>query len=185
MDGRADAFSERFVLVTGCSGGGKSTLIDALAARGFGTVPEPGRRIVAEELKTEGRALPWVDMQAFAQRAVDVARDDLRAAQSTQGPVFFDRGLIDAAVALQFSGGPSVKEVLGEMRPYAQRVFVAPPWPEIYKSDDERRHTFEAAEEEYQRIAKILPMLGYEIFTLPKISVPDRAEMVITNLATP
>ena len=45
----------RFVILSGCSGGGKSTLLDALAERGFAVVPEPGRRIVAKELAL-GRA---------------------------------------------------------------------------------------------------------------------------------
>jgi predicted ATPase len=58
--------SQKFVLITGCSGGGKSTLISMLNEKGFNTVTEPGRRIVAEEMannrngngKTNGSALP-------------------------------------------------------------------------------------------------------------------------------
>ncbi|MPT22826.1 MAG: ATPase, partial [Starkeya sp.] len=40
---------DRFVVISGCSGGGKSTLLTELARRGFAVVEEPGRRIVAEE----------------------------------------------------------------------------------------------------------------------------------------
>jgi predicted ATPase len=57
---------ERFVLITGCSGGGKSTLLAELHARGHHVVEEPGRRIVKQELKAGGQALPWVDEIAFA-----------------------------------------------------------------------------------------------------------------------
>ena len=39
----------RFIILSGCSGGGKSTLLAELARRGFATVEEPGRRIVIEE----------------------------------------------------------------------------------------------------------------------------------------
>ena len=70
----------RLVLITGCSGGGKSTLLEALAERGHRVVEEPGRRIVAEELAGSGNALPWVDLAAFARRALAMARDDLDAA---------------------------------------------------------------------------------------------------------
>ena len=48
-----------------------------LRRRGFATVDEPGRRIVAEELKRGGRELPWVDAVFFAARryhADDVPR---------------------------------------------------------------------------------------------------------------
>jgi AAA domain len=39
----------RFVVISGCSGGGKSTLLIELGRRGYATVEEPGRRIVKEE----------------------------------------------------------------------------------------------------------------------------------------
>src|SRR5262245_38665482 len=57
---------ENFVTISGCSGGGKSKLLQELRQRGFATIAEPGRRIVAEELRRSGRALPWVDAHAFA-----------------------------------------------------------------------------------------------------------------------
>ncbi|MCG7521515.1 AAA family ATPase [Ruegeria sp. Ofav3-42] len=137
--------ADRFILLTGCSGGGKSILLKALGALGFATVPEPGRRIVANEVAGDGKALPWVDMKAFALRAVEMAKSDLKEAQRVEGPIFFDRGLIDAAVALEHSGGQSVRETLGENRAYAKRVFVVPPWKEIFVEDAERRHDFETA----------------------------------------
>ena len=49
--------SERFVLLSGCSGGGKSTLFAELQARGYHVVGEPGRRVVKHELEKGGNAL--------------------------------------------------------------------------------------------------------------------------------
>jgi predicted ATPase len=43
----------RFVVISGCSGGGKSTLLIELGRRGYATVEEPGRRIVKEEMLGE------------------------------------------------------------------------------------------------------------------------------------
>jgi predicted ATPase len=51
-----------------CSG--KSPLLAELQQRGIATIEEPGRRIVAEEIKRGGRALPWVDEVSLADRAV-------------------------------------------------------------------------------------------------------------------
>ena len=42
-------------MISGCSGGGKSTLQEELGQRGYATVEEPGRRIVKEQLQTEVR----------------------------------------------------------------------------------------------------------------------------------
>ena len=62
--------SARLVVISGCSGGGKSTLLDALQARGCDVVPEVGRRLVREELARGGQALPWTDPTAFLHRMV-------------------------------------------------------------------------------------------------------------------
>lgn len=171
--------NRKFVLLTGCSGGGKSTLLKALEERGFATVQEPGRRIVADELAGAGKALPWVDMKAFALRAIDVAKSDLEAAQAIDDIVFFDRGLIDAAVALAYSGGPTIQETLGETLPYERRVFIVPPWRELFAEEVERRHSFDAAVQEHHRIELALDTLGYMRTELPKVTVKERAEIVL------
>jgi predicted ATPase len=84
---------ENFVTISGCSSGGKSTLLAELRRRGFATIDEPGRRIVAEELKRGGTALPWVDGVAFLQRAIDMSLADRADANRSARWVFFDRGL--------------------------------------------------------------------------------------------
>ncbi|MHA3914198.1 AAA family ATPase [Halovulum sp. GXIMD14793] len=172
----------RRILITGCSAGGKSTLLAALAAAGHRVVTEPGRRIVAEELAGDGRALPWVDMAAFARRAVDMARADLDGLADFSGTVFFDRGLIDAAIALHHAAGVPVQRTLGDRRPYNDPVFLAPPWPELFKQDAERRHDLKEAREEYDRIAETLHRLGYQVRLLPKVSVEARMAFVLGQL---
>jgi predicted ATPase len=175
--------SDHFVLITGCSGGGKSTLLAALAARGCAVVEEPGRRIVRQELESGGVALPWADPVAFARRAIAMALADREAARAHSGWVFFDRGLIDAASALERLTGEPVLEPLGRLHRYHRRVFMAPPWPEIYETDAERRHGFEAGLEEYRRFESVLPALGYEVISLPKTAVAARADFVLDALS--
>ncbi len=84
--------TSRHVVLSGCSGGGKSTLLRALGQRGCDVVPEPGRRIVEEEQRGDGGALPWVDLAAFALRAIEIAAEDRRRMSGADGWVFFDRG---------------------------------------------------------------------------------------------
>ena len=71
---------DRFIILSGCSGGGKSTLLAELVRRGFATVEEPGRRIVIEETRNGGTALPWIDIEAFARRAIAMALEDRQKA---------------------------------------------------------------------------------------------------------
>ncbi|MCB5204157.1 AAA family ATPase [Neorhizobium sp. T786] len=173
---------ENFVVISGCSGGGKSTLLDELAQRGHAIVPEPGRRIVAEEMKGDGSALPWVDLGAFAERAVAMALADREAMRNTPGWVFFDRSLVDAAAALEHASGAPALCGLGTVHRYHQRVFLTPPWPEIYRQDEERQHGLETAIAEYDRLLTAYKALGYDVVILPRIAVEDRATFILSQL---
>jgi predicted ATPase len=163
--------------------GGKSTLVTELSRRGYVTVDEPGRRIVKEEVLGNGLALPWVNGIAFARRAISLALADRVTANGHVDWVFFDRGLIDAAAALEHLTGEPVLATVGREHRYHHRVFLAPPWPEIYVTDSERRHSLEAAVAEYRRLLDVYPSLGYELTILPKVNVPERADFVLNTLA--
>ncbi|RRN73432.1 AAA family ATPase [Agrobacterium deltaense] len=172
---------DRFIILSGCSGGGKSTLLAELARRGFATVEEPGRRIVIEETRNGGTALPWIDLEAFARRAIAMALEDRQKAPP-EGPVFFDRGLIDAASALRHINGDAFIETLGVAHRYNRLVFLTPPWPEIYRGDSERKHGFDAAVAEYERLLRDYDELGYDISVLPKSGIRERADFILTRI---
>lgn len=172
----------RFVVISGCSGGGKSTLLGELARRGHTIVEEPGRRIVELELACRGSALPWVDGIAFAHRAIDVALTDRAAVEHLSGWVFFDRSAIDAVVALDhLSEGRG--RYAGTLPRYHDTVFLTPPWPEIYVNDRERRHGFDDAVAEYQRLLVAYPAHGYRVSVLARMTVGKRADAILTALA--
>jgi predicted ATPase len=172
----------RFVVISGCSGGGKSTLLEELQRRGHAAVEEPGRRIVKEETARGGTALPWMDIAAFARRAIAMALQDREAAARHEGWVFFDRGLIDAAAALEHVTGEPALETYGRVHRFHPRVFLTPPWPEIYAADAERRHDLAAAEAEYERLLAAYPRLGYEVVILPKVGVVARADFILQGV---
>lgn len=173
---------DRFVIISGCSGGGKSTLLAALARRGFCVIEEPGRRIVAAEPAGDGTALPWIDMEAFLRKAIALALADLKAATALPGRVFFDRGLLDAASGLAALTGEPVLKTYAAAWHFNPLVFLTPPWPEIYRQDAERQHGLDAAIPEYERLRRDYPALGYEVIDLPKVSVEERAAFVLAAL---
>ncbi len=171
-----------FFVISGCSGGGKSTLLTELAHRGFAAVAEPGRRVVDAEVAGGGSALPWLDMEAFLRRAIDLAISDYAAALKTNRPTFFDRSLVDAASALEaLTGEAAIARYCNDHR-YAHRVFMAPPWPEIFVADDARRHGLPDAIAEYDRLAMLYPSLGYDMRVLPKSCVADRADLIVKDV---
>jgi hypothetical protein len=91
-------------------------------------------------------------------------------------------GLIDAAAALEHLTGEPVVKSLGLVHRYNKSVFLAPPWPEIYVKDKERRHGLAEAVAEYDRLTKVYPLLGYDIHMLPKVSVAERADWTLASL---
>ena len=180
----ASPTSNRFVVVAGCSGGGKSSLLAELQRRGYAVVEEPGRRVVREEMGGDGSALPWSDMAAFAKRTIELARTD-RATADPSAWTFFDRSLVDGACALEHATGEPLIRRLGELYRYHSAVFFAPPWPEIYVGDAERRHGLEAGRAEAERLFAAYTLLGYKTVTLPKVEIRRRADFVLSYLANP
>ena len=67
---------------------------------------------------------------------------------------------------------------LGRAYRYHPTVFLAPPWPEIFVEDDERRHDFATAKAEYERLAEAYRTLGYETTILPRIGIAERTDFV-------
>ena len=172
----------KLVTISGCSGGGKSTLLEELERRGYPVVEEPGRRIVLEEQKNGGTALPWVNPEAFAKRAIEMSIADMKLWQKPKSWVFFDRGLIDACSALAATTGRSTNEYLENQTRYHDVVFLTPPWPEIYVTDEQRKHPLAEARKEYDRLLLAFPKAGYELFILDKTSVSQRADLVVKQL---
>lgn len=160
---------EHLFVLSGCSGGGKSTLLAALSVRGFRTVPEPGRRV----LRAGGPA-PWEDLPGFLRACLALSVEDHAQAQAMTGPVIFDRSAVDALSGLAALGEPVPDPGLR----YAGTVFLAPPWPELFERDAERRHGFDAALSEYGRLLGAFPAAGYEIDILPKGTVAARVAWI-------
>ena len=160
-------------LITGCSGGGKTTLLRALSAKGHATVSEPGERLIAKGIA------PWDDAVRFLEAALEMAADDLERHERTDGAVFFDRGTIDAAAGLERAGLGKAKDFLAPLPKYDNPVFLAPPWPEIFTQTATRQYGFTAAIKEFQHLETVVPALGYETVHIPKIDIFSRVDFVV------
>jgi predicted ATPase len=56
---------------------------------------------------------------------------------------------------------------------------VAPPWPEIYRTDTERRQSWEEAVRTYEAVTSAYTQAGYELVELPRAPVSERLEFVL------
>jgi predicted ATPase len=173
-----------FYVITGCSGGGKSTLIDALRRRGFLCVDEVGRRIVRQQLRIGGDATPWQDQIKFRELLLARYMDVFEEVAERTSPVFFDRGIPEATGWSRLLNVPTLEHHRAAARiyRYARKVFVTPPWPEIFTLDEERRHSFEDALAQYPLALEVYLRYGYELIEIPKLPVADRVDFVLARV---
>ena len=167
-----------FFVFTGGGGTGKTALIRHLQTGGELVVDENIRAVIREQAAAGGSAVPWTDPKACCDltTAHDIADFD-RLRDETRR-VFFDRGLMDMYGANGVPPSPVLVEAVRERR-YNSRVFVFPPWREIYGTDSERREDWSRMEAVFGQILSTLPELGYEPVVVPKVSVAERAAFVM------
>jgi len=169
-----------FHIITGGPGSGKTTLIAALAAEGFNHMPEAGRAIIRDQTAIGGTSLPWADRAAFAELMLGWELRSWHEAHNGTGPVIFDRGVPDVVGYLRLCGLPVPAHAAraAELFRYSARVFIAPPWPDIFVSDAERKQDWAEAQATYEAMVGVYTGLGYELVTLPLAPVGERARFV-------
>ncbi|KVQ07720.1 ATPase [Burkholderia ubonensis] len=183
-DDGADEAARRFFVVTGGPGSSKSTLIDALERAGFARSQEAGRGVIRDQVAVGGPALPWRDRSAFAELMLGWEMRSHHLARQARGPVFFDRGVPDVIGYLRLSGlaVPAHAEAAARRFRYHRRVFIAPPWPDIYTQDAERRQDFAEAVRTYDAMVECYASYGYRLIELPRARVKARVRFVLDAL---
>ena len=66
---------------------------------------------------------------------------------------------------------------------YNNKVFITPPWQEIYRNDSERDQSFEQAIEVYQRLENWYEEHDYDIVILPKDTIENRVKFILGQVA--
>lgn len=106
------------------------------------------------------------------------------AAQKLPSPVFFDRGIPEWSGHMRLLGLEVKPEhkVEPAQRRYANTVFVAEPWPEVYVCDHWRRVQFERAARSFEPTVAAYVENGYGTRVIPKVSVQERVAFVLEQL---
>lgn len=171
------------VVISGSSGGGKSTLIEELARRGHSVVPEAGRQLVREQQSISSPVTPRSELFGHLLLSRSMYLYTQAATSGITGPTFFDRSIVEP-IAYWYSLGqlePHLERAISVYR-YATDVFMTPPWPEIFRKDQERQHSFDPEQREYARLMVAFEAFGYRLIELPKVSVSERADFVESHV---
>lgn len=177
------------VIVSGGPGVGKTTLLQALAARGHAVVSDSARELIRER-KARGLS-PRPAPAAFARALLARDLDKLATTAASSGWTFFDRSPFEALAMLDEASAPAPAEFASMQARLALRqyfhptVFVLPPWREIYVQDAERDHDFEHCQRVHHALVALYGGLGFVVDVLPCTPVPTRVAHVLQVLQWP
>lgn len=173
-----------FYILTGSPGAGKTTLLEALRQDGFSIVPEVAREIIKKQLETGGNALPWKDTFLYTRLMLDGSVKSYMEHLENTEILFFDRGIPDTLCYSEMIGNGISEEMYlaATAYRYNPKVFLLPPWPEIYTTDNERKQSWEEAEQTYHQMKAIYERFHYEVIDIPKDTIANRKKFILEIL---
>ena len=174
--------SVKRIVITGGPGFGKTSIINELEKRGYACNHEISRSIIKAQLEKGGDILPWKNLEAFSRIIIEKRIEQFDCSESFE-IAFFDRGIPDV-IAYMIKANlelPSSYIKSLEEYNYSENIFITPPWNDIFLNDAERFENFEEACEAHFHIEKTYKDLGYKLVELPKISVKERVDFILSH----
>ena len=172
---------KRYVL-TGSPGSGKTTLLQALQSE-YITCFEEVFRILFLQAKDRGVNSPFKDEPlALSEEIIKRRVADFNAAAVSKINLY-DRGIHDAIAYLNGIQVEVPKHFIeiGQSHIY-DKVFILPPWLEIFTNDQERIENFDEAEAIHNELIKIYTAYGMPTIVVPKLSVEKRVSFINDHL---
>ena len=181
----------RKIVITGAPGTGKTSIINALEETGHKVHHE----IIREMTDLAKKQLGGEDFPSnplvFVEDAMDFNRQLMEgrarqfiSAAATDAPLnFFDRGIPDVLAYMDHFGQAygSPFEKFATVHRY-DRVFVTPPWEEIYITDPQRMESFQEAQALHLALVGAYARFGYRPLEVPRDSVGNRMEFILDTL---
>lgn len=179
---------KKLIVISGCSGGGKSTLITELSNKGYAVVHEVATEILREQLEVNGDMTPWKNLTAFCKLLITRSMEDFFRAKAMAavlgGLIIFDRSYLEGIryyKTLSSIETNTYDSFMNDLR-YFDTVYMPPPWEEIYCQNEKRKHSFKKSVEDYERLLSFYPERGYKIIGLPKVDVNSRIQFILSSV---
>lgn len=175
---------ENFYVITGGPGVGKTTLLKELAKNGFEIVPEDAREIIKTEVQNNGDGVPWKNKERYIELMFKASIASYETAKNKPNVLFFDRGMIDTLCYSKMIGLGITSEMnhIVKAHLYNRKVFILPPWQEIYHRDNERKQTWEEATLTFAEMKVAYINFGYQLIEVPIDTLENRVLFIIKNI---
>lgn len=169
--------AEKPVVLTGCSGSGKSATLVRIAELGYTTIPEVARQLMLAASEISNGILPWKDLEQF--QAMVFHQQLVLEQPVCNTLVFMDRGLIDV---LAYSRAMEVPELtLSRSMNLCDRymaVFILDPLPGITTP----RELGVPSQLIQSALHDTYVEFGYHLRRVPVMPLEERAQFILDHL---
>ena len=175
---------KEIIVIIGGPGSGKTSIINKLIAKGYCCYPEISRQVTLKAKADGIDQLFLTNPILFSEMLLDGRIQQFQNAQNEKHKiVFIDRGIPDVLAYMKFIGDdyPENFELACRENKYS-KIFVLPPWEEIYVSDNERYESYEQAQEIHNHLVDTYKSYGYNLIEVPKETVENRVLHILDKL---
>jgi predicted ATPase len=175
---------KEIIVIIGGPGTGKSTIIDGLTEKGFCCYPEISRQVTLEAKKQGIEQLFLENPLLFSELLLEGRKKQYTNALNEQHKVvFIDRGIPDILAYMHYIGDsyPTHFDLACRETVYT-KIFILPPWEEIYVSDEARYENFEQAKLIHDHLVETYKNYGYELIEVPKDSLAKRILFILDQI---
>lgn len=172
------------IVITGGPGTGKSSVIKNLETKTFLCLHEVSREITLEAQKQGIEQLFLDQPLLFSEKLLEARINQHNQVKDiAEKVIFLDRGIPDVIAYLEYFETKYPHKFTQACEDYTYtKIFLMPPWKEIYKTDNERYESFDQALLIHDYLKKAYLNYGYDPIEVPKLSVEDRSNFILSNL---
>ncbi len=175
------------IVITGGPGSGKTEIINSLSKKNFYCFKEVSREIIRPE-QLKGIENYFSDKPIeFSKRLIKKRKEQYiessNLSLSKRKPViFFDRGLHDIFAYLNYIK-KSYNNIKFKLEDYSyDTAFILPPWKEIYKTDSERKESYEQSIQIHKHIRSIYIKYKIQLFEIKPNTIENRVSEILKYL---
>ena len=175
---------KEIIVIIGGPGTGKSTLIDGLAGKGFCCYPEISRQVTLEAKKQGIEQLFLENPLLFSELLLEGRKKQFKnALDEPREVIFIDRGIPDILAYMHYicDSYPAHFDLACRENLYS-KIFILPPWEEIYVSDEARYENFEQAKLIHEHLTETYQKYGYNPIEVPKDSLDNRILFILDEI---
>lgn len=172
---------KKFV-ITGGPGVGKTSTIEDLKKKGYYIVSETAREIIEEQLKANGKILPWLNLDSFNLKIIELQEKKEKSIPEKIKLAFLDRGIIDCIGYYKAEKRLPIKEVAQAAKNTSyDKVFMLDPLP-CYVKDDVRKEDEKKAILLHKEIEKAYEEAGVPVTKVPVASINERTKFILEKI---